>query len=144
MTGRTKASPHVKTDGFDPTEALDPKRALVPAVVKVNEERVRRDFWPKIVRTASKIPFAADAIAVWFCARDPATPSAAKGMMLAGLAYFVMPADAIPDILAMVGFTDDAAVFAAMLALVGRYVKPRHKAQAQAFLDRQAKDRDAA
>lgn len=141
MIARPKVSPDVKTDGFDPTQALDPRRALVPAVVKVNEERVRLGFWPKIVRTASKIPFAADAIAVWFCARDPATPSAAKGMMLAGLAYFVMPADAIPDILAVVGFTDDAAVFGAMLALVGRYVKPRHKAEAQAFLDRQAEDK---
>jgi hypothetical protein len=28
-----------------------------------------------------------------------------------------------------------------MLALVGRYVKPRHKAEAQAFLDRQAQDK---
>ncbi|MDP2213418.1 YkvA family protein, partial [Phenylobacterium sp.] len=98
MTARTKASPHVKTGGFNPAEALDPKRALVPAVIKVNEERVRKGFWPKIVRTAAKIPFASEAVAVWFCARDPATPSAAKGMMLAALAYFVMPADAIPDV----------------------------------------------
>ncbi|MDP1872861.1 YkvA family protein [Phenylobacterium sp.] len=140
MIARPKVSPDVKTDGFDPTRVLDPKRALVPAVIKVNEERVRRGFWPKIVRTASKIPFASDAVAVWFCARDPATPRAAKGMMLAALAYFVMPADAIPDVLAVVGFTDDAAVFAAMLALVGRYVKPRHKVEAQAFLDRQTQD----
>ena len=93
MIARPKVSPDVKTDGFDPARALDPKRALVPAVVKVNEERVRRGFWPKIVRTASKIPFAADAI------------------------------------------------FGAMLALVGRYVKPHHKAEARAFLDRQAQDK---
>ena len=121
MNARPKVSPDVKTDGFDPAQALDPKRALVPAVVKVNEERVRRGFWPKIVRTASKIPFAADAIAVWFCARDPATPSAAKGMMLAALAYFVMAADAIPDVLAVVGFTADAGVFGTTVKIgVGR------------------------
>ncbi len=143
MNAKTKASPHVKDDGFDPSKALSPSRALAPAVVKVNEERVRKGFWPKIARTASKIPFAADALSVWFCARDPATPPAAKGMMLAALAYFVLPADAIPDVLAAVGFTDDAAVFAALLALVGRNVKPRHKASAQAFLDRMAEPSDA-
>ena len=142
MNAETKASPHVKDRGIDPKTALDPRKALVPATVKVNEERVRRGFWPKIVRTASRIPFAADALSVWYCARDPATPPAAKGMMLAALAYFVMPFDAIPDVLAAVGFTDDAAVFAALLALLGRNVKPRHKAAAREFLDHLGEDRD--
>ncbi len=125
MNAETKASPDVKDRGFDPKTALDPRKALVPATVKVNEERVRRGFWPKIVRTASRIPFAADALSVWYCARDPATPPAAKGMMLAA-----------------VGFTDDAAVFAALLALLGRNVKPRHKAAAREFLDHLGEEKD--
>ncbi|MDP1615972.1 YkvA family protein [Phenylobacterium sp.] len=142
MIAKTKASPHVKDRGFDPAKALDPRKALVPAVVKVNEARVRKGFWPKIVSTAAKIPFASDAVAVWYCAKDPATPSSAKGMMLAALAYFVMPADAIPDVLAVVGFTDDAAVFAALLAVVGRHLKPQHRAEAKAFLERQRRASD--
>ena len=143
MSADAKASPDVNAGGFDAGEALDPSRALVPAVVRLNEERVARGFWPKIRKVAAKIPFASDALSVWYCARDPATPPTAKGLMLAGLAYFVMPADAIPDVITLVGFTDDAAVFAALMAVVGRHLKPQHKAEAKAFLDRMGRD-DAA
>jgi uncharacterized membrane protein YkvA (DUF1232 family) len=141
MSADSKASPDVNEPGFDPRRAIDPGRALIPAVVRLNEQRVERGFWPKIRKVAAKIPFAGDALAVWYCARDAETPAAVKGMMLAALAYFVLPADAIPDVLAGVGFTDDAAVFAALLALVGRHLKPRHKAEARAFLDRMARER---
>ena len=82
------------------------------------------------------MPFAADALAVWYCARDDETPSTAKGMMLAGLAYFVLPADALPDFLPMLGYTDDAAVFAALLRVVGRNLKPRHRQAARAAIVR--------
>ena len=120
----------------DPSEVIDPSRALVPATVKLNEQRVSRGFLPKIRRVAAKIPFAGDLLSVYFSARDPQTPVASKGMMLAALAYFVLPTDAIPDILVGIGFTDDAAVLAALMAVLGRTVKPRHKEAAQAFLER--------
>ena len=130
------------SDAFDPLEAIPRSHALTPQVQRVNEERVARGFWPKMQRVAARIPFASDALSVWFCARDPQTPTRAKAMMMAGLAYFVLPTDAIPDVLAGIGFTDDAAVFAAMLALVGRHLKPRHKQAAREMLDRLARDGD--
>lgn len=129
MSAQAKPSPDVN-------QTLDSTKALVPAVVRVNEQRVARGFWPKIARTAGKIPFAADALAVFWAARDPATPKKAKALMLAGLAYFVLPTDAIPDILAGVGFTDDAAVMAAMIALVGRHLKASHREAAREWLEK--------
>ena len=96
MNADSKASPEVNGPEFEVWDPLDPGRALTPAVLRVNERRVARGFWPKIRRVAARIPFAADALAVWCCARDPETPAKAKAMMLAGLAYFVMPVDAIP------------------------------------------------
>jgi uncharacterized membrane protein YkvA (DUF1232 family) len=131
MSGDAKPSPDVNVN-----DVLDPAKALVPATVRVNEERVERGFLPKIRKVAAKVPFAADALSVWWCARDPETPTAAKGMMLAALAYFVLPTDALPDILPVIGFTDDAAVFAALMAILGRTLKPRHKEAARAFLQR--------
>ena len=89
---------------FDPNGPIDASRALVPAVQRVNEQRVKRGFWPKVRRTATRIPFSRELLSAWFCARDPETPAAAKGMLLGALAYFVLPTDAIPDILAGVGF----------------------------------------
>ncbi|MDP3854564.1 YkvA family protein [Phenylobacterium sp.] len=142
MSADSKASPNVKGAAFDPKQTLNPARALVPAVIQVNEQRVAKGFWPKIRRTAAKIPFAGDALSVWFCARDPATPRTAKAMMMAALAYFVLPADAIPDVLAVVGFTDDAAVFAALMALVGKNLKPRHREAAQGLLAQMKRDDD--
>lgn len=120
---------------WSPRDVIDPARALVPSVVRVNEVRVKRGFWPKIVRTAARIPFAGQALSVWYAARDPRTPTAAKGIMLGALAYFVLPVDAIPDVFAGIGFTDDAAVIAALLATLGSHVKPRHREQADKALD---------
>lgn len=142
MSANSKASPHVNGEAFDAKDPLNPSRALVPAVARINEQRVTRGFWPKIRRVAAKVPFAGDALSIWFCARDPATPAGAKAMMMAGLAYFVLPTDAVPDFLAVVGFTDDAAVIAALLAIVGKNLKPRHKAQARKLLDQFARDTD--
>ena len=139
MSADAKPSPDVNPD-FKPEDVLDPKKALVPAVVRVNEQRVARGFWPKMRKVASKVPFAADALSLWWCARDPATPTAAKGMMFAALAYFVLPTDAIPDVLPALGFTDDAAVIAALIAIVGKNLKPRHKDSAKDFLAKLSAD----
>ncbi len=129
-----------KAKPVTPEDALDPSRALVPSVQRVNEMRVSKGFWPKIRRTASRIPFAGQALSVWFAARDPETPAAAKGMMLGALAYFVLPIDAIPDIFAGIGFTDDAAVITALIATLGANIKRRHRDQASEALERLRRD----
>lgn len=116
-------------------EPIDLSHALTPTVVRVNEVKVERGFLPKLRRVAGRIPFAREALAAFLAARDPETPFAAKGMILAALAYFVLPTDAIPDIFAGVGFTDDAAVLAAVIGLVGANVKPRHRDRAKSMLD---------
>ena len=125
-----------KAKPITPEEALDPTRALVPSVQRVNEMRVRTGFWPKVRRTAARIPFAKQLVSVYYSARDPETPMAAKGIMMGGLAYFILPIDAIPDIFAGIGFTDDAAVITALIATLGANIKRRHKEQAEAALER--------
>lgn len=137
MSGGKKASPDVT---FDPADEIAPGRALVPSVMRLNEARVDKGFWPKISKVAARVPFAKEALSVWFCAKDEETPLAAKGMMLAALAYFVMPFDAVPDFIAGLGYTDDAAVFAALLAILGRNLKPRHREAARQALEKMRAD----
>ena len=139
MTRSSSTSADPATD-FDPSRPIDPSHALVPATVKVNEKRVSRGFLPKLKKVAARIPFAADLVQVWYCARDPDTPAGAKALMMAALAYFVVPTDVIPDMIAGLGFTDDAAVLAAVLATVGRNLKPRHKEAAREWLAKLARD----
>jgi uncharacterized membrane protein YkvA (DUF1232 family) len=126
--------------GFDPHDVIPRGRALTPVVIRLNEERVARGFWPKLRKLAGRLPFAADLVAVYYCARDPETPAAAKAMLMAALAYFVLPFDAVPDVLAGIGYTDDAAVIAAVLMLVGRHVTPSHRAAARDLIDRVTRD----
>ena len=125
-----------KAKPITPEDVLDPRKALVPSVQRVNEVRVKAGFWPKLRRTAARIPFARELVSVYYSARDPETPVAAKGIMMGALAYFVLPIDAIPDIFAGIGFTDDAAVITALLATLGANIKRRHKDKAEAALER--------
>lgn len=128
MSPRSKASPDVNEGDFSTS------RALIPAATKVDEQRVEEGFWPKVRKVAGKVPFLPDVLALWWCARDPETPVAARGMMMAALAYFVLPTDVIPDMLAGIGFTDDAAVIAAVIGVVGKHLKPRHRQAAETFI----------
>jgi len=101
------------------------------------ERKVRRDFWTKLKRFAGHVPFAEDAIAAYYCALDPATPIRVRGMLLAALAYFILPIDLIPDVLAGLGFADDAALITAVFGLVAAHITPAHRAAAARALDRE-------
>lgn len=100
-----------------------------------DEAYVKRAFWPKVKRAGAKIPFVKEAVALYFCALDPETPLKAKGIAFAALAYFVLPFDAIPDAIAAVGFTDDAAVIAAALLALGSRITKDHLKKAEDWLN---------
>ncbi|MCH8239569.1 MAG: DUF1232 domain-containing protein [Proteobacteria bacterium] len=100
----------------------------------VREQKVRSEFWDKFKRVARRIPFAGNLLAAYYCAMDSRTPLRVRTMLLAALAYFIMPMDAIPDIIAGLGFTDDAAVMAAAIGAVRAALKPPHFEKARAFL----------
>ena len=97
-----------------------------------------RRFWRKVRRVMARVPFAEDLLAAYFCAMDRNTPTYVRGVLLGALAYFVLPADMIPDVLAPLGFTDDASVIAAAIAAVGSHLQPRHRDQARGRLEKLA------
>lgn len=115
-------------------EGIEPIK--LPAVLPANQRTVERSFWKKLLKVAGQIPFAEELAAAYFCAVDPKTPGRVKGLLFAALAYFVTPVDVIPDFVAGLGFTDDAAVLAAVIALVSKNIKPEHHARARAALGR--------
>ncbi len=101
------------------------------------ERKVRRDFWAKLRRFAGQVPFVEDLVAAYYCALDPATPMRVRGMLLAALAYFILPFDLIPDFIAGLGFADDAALLTAVVALVGAHITDTHRAAAARALDKE-------
>ncbi len=101
------------------------------------ERRVRKDFWAKLRRVLGYVPFAEDAVAAYYCALDPATPMRVRAMLLAALAYFILPFDLVPDMLAGLGFADDAALLTAVLGMVAAHITPAHRAAAASALDKE-------
>jgi uncharacterized membrane protein YkvA (DUF1232 family) len=99
-----------------------------------DESGVMLEFWERIKKIGRNLPFARDIVAAAFCALDPATPTRVKALIVGALAYFIMPIDGIPDLLPMIGFTDDAAVIAATIAAVRAHMQPDHFEKAEAFL----------
>lgn len=91
-----------------------------------NERTVREGFWAKLRKTAAHIPFARDAVAAYYCATDRDTPLGARVVLYSALAYFIMPADLIPDIFLFVGFTDDLAVLTTALTMIRRNMRMEH------------------
>jgi uncharacterized membrane protein YkvA (DUF1232 family) len=105
-----------------------------------DEEQVRRRFWRKLRKLAARLPFAEDLIAAHYCAFDRETPAHVKAALVGALAYFVLPADLIPDVLPVIGYTDDAAMLAAAIKLVASHITPDHREAARRTLMRMRAD----
>ncbi|CDZ65078.1 Hypothetical protein NGAL_HAMBI2605_33460 [Neorhizobium galegae bv. orientalis] len=90
------------------------------------ERQVRAKFWPTLKRAVRQVPFSRDLVAAYYCAIDRRTPTRVRGVLLAALAYFVMPIDFLPDMFVLVGFTDDVAVLAAAFRMIQGHIADRH------------------
>ncbi len=99
-----------------------------------NEQVVRERFPDKARRYLNMLPLAKDVVAMYFCMLDPRTPLWVKGTAAAALAYFILPIDAIPDMLPIVGFTDDASVLAAAIAAISSHITAEHYQKAGDWL----------
>ena len=62
------------------------------------------------------------ALILYHTLQRPETPAAAKATIVGALAYFILPVDAVADLLPGIGFTDDLGALAAALVTVSGYV----------------------
>jgi len=104
--------------------------------IAADEAKLRHRFWKKLKGLAARLPFAEDLIAAHYCAFDRKTPVHVKAVLVGALAYFVLPSDIIPDVLPVIGYTDDAAVLAAAIKLVASHITPDHREAAKRALAR--------
>ncbi|HKS17583.1 MAG TPA: YkvA family protein [Bradyrhizobium sp.] len=111
--------------GFEPADRLAQDR-----------DSVRRRFWTKLKQVAARLPFAEDLLAAYYCAFDRETPRHVQAALLGAIAYFILPFDFMPDVLPILGFTDDAAVLATAIRMVASHITPEHREAARAALKR--------
>ncbi len=111
--------------GFEPADRLAQDR-----------DRERRRFWVKLKQVVAKLPFAEDLLAAYYCAFDRETPRHVQMALLGAIAYFILPFDFVPDMLPVLGFTDDAAVLATAIRMVATHITSEHREAARAALKR--------
>jgi uncharacterized membrane protein YkvA (DUF1232 family) len=111
--------------GFGPADRLARDR-----------DSVRARFWIKLKKVAAKLPFTEDLLAAYYCAFDKQTPRHVQAALLGAIAYFILPFDFIPDMLPVLGYTDDAAVLATAIRLVASHITDDHRRAARAALKR--------
>ncbi len=70
------------------------------------------------------------ALVLFYVAIDDQTPSWAKAIIYGALGYFILPIDAIPDFIPMVGFSDDLTALVAAFTVIQSNVKNEHKEKA--------------
>ena len=74
------------------------------------------------------------------CAFDKQTPRHVQVALLGAIAYFILPFDFVPDMMPVLGFTDDAAVLATAIRLVANHITNDHREAARAALKRGVED----
>jgi uncharacterized membrane protein YkvA (DUF1232 family) len=95
-------------------------------------------FWDKVKSHAKSAgeEVLTPALKMYYAAIDADTPTWAKTTIYSALGYFILPIDAVPDILPGVGYTDDLGVLAAAFAAVAMHIKDKHVKEAKETLAR--------
>ena len=106
--------------------------------MKRDRQRTEQGFWRKLRHHAGRIPFIDQLLAAYYCAIDPRTPLQARAILYGALAYFILPFDIIPDFIAGLGYTDDAAVLAAAIRSILPHIKDDHRIRAKAAMKKLA------
>ena len=103
-------------------------------------------FWQKLASFALSAgrSVVEMALQLYFLIVDAGTPAHIKAFCLGPLGYFILPADAIPDIIPVVGYSDDLGVLALALATVASYITPEIKERARETADKWFGPRDNA
>ena len=90
-------------------------------------------FWDKLRRFAKAAgrEVVQKALELYYTLDNPDTPAWAKTVIYGALAYFIWPADAIPDFVPAVGYSDDLGALVAALITVAAYATPEIKERTQ-------------
>ncbi|HHX8601608.1 TPA: YkvA family protein [Vibrio alginolyticus] len=122
------------------TTTMSVKSAPKDAKDQTMQAPDEKNFWRKMKGSVKK---AGEEIAVmgiksWLAMADSNTSVRHKAILGGALAYFVLPTDMVPDVLAGVGFTDDMAALTLAANSVGNAITKEHEAQAREKLNSMA------
>lgn len=93
-------------------------------------------FWDKVKNYAKAAGESVleSALKLYYAASDSDTPTWAKTTIFGALGYFIFPIDAIPDVVPVIGYSDDLGVLVAAVAATAAHIKTEHTEKAKATL----------
>ena len=101
-----------------------------------DDDYSEESLWRKITKFAVKAGEGVieKALTLYETMKDEDTPVWAKATIISALGYFISPVDAIPDIIPVVGFSDDLGMLAGACVAVAANVKDEHIRKARETL----------
>ena len=87
-----------------------------------NESKLLRKV-AKVAKTAGLMVIY-PAMILYYLFKEKSVPVASKSVIAAALAYFILPADSIPDITPIIGYSDDLGILLVSLSHLMKYVTP--------------------
>ncbi len=95
-------------------------------------------FWEKIMSIGKKVGKALieNALLLFYVFQDKDTPVVDKGIIIGALGYLIFPVDAIPDIIPLAGYTDDAGALTLALKKVSGNITKEHRRKAKEQIDK--------
>lgn len=81
-------------------------------------------LWGKLSRVTKRLgrEMVEKILWLYYASLQPQTPAWAKTVVYTALAYFILPIDAIPDVIPGSGYSDDLAAITAALSTIAAYV----------------------
>ena len=91
-------------------------------------------LWKKILKYGRKagISVIYAGLLLYYLLQKEGLPLRVKAAIIGALGYFILPIDALPDMLVGLGYTDDLAVLLMMLKYCSKYMDEGVKAKAKA------------
>lgn len=75
------------------------------------------------------------ALTLYYTAQRPETPLWAKTVIYSALVYWIVPTDAVPDLMPFVGYSDDLSTLLSAVAAVAMSITPEVKETARQQVD---------
>ena len=111
----------------------DDKKPPIPLENNYDKHYSDATFWDKIKSFAAKAGYELirNALLLYYAMQSPTMPAKDKAIIMAVLGYFILPTDLIPDLIAVLGFTDDAAALIWAIKTVKQNITPEIESQAK-------------
>lgn len=111
----------------------DDKKPPIPLENNYDKHYSDASFWDKIKSFAAKAGYELirNALLLYYAMQSPTMPAKDKAIIVAVLGYFILLTDLIPDLIAVLGFTDDAAALIWAIKTVKQNITPEIESQAK-------------